>query len=117
MASTPRTTSTKTVEKRKREKSDLDGASQKKKRKHKKDEKETDDVKPTTERRGDIAIVENGVTLDDDATSSIFARKTKLNGEVSQNTKNKSAAQTWRISEPMGGRMADVDPIFTADEE
>ena len=27
------------------------------------------------------------------------------------------ALQNWTISEPMGGRMSDVDPIFSADEK
>ncbi|CAK7228242.1 NET1-associated nuclear protein 1 [Sporothrix bragantina] len=46
----------------------------------------------------------------------------QTNGSTGQLTEPKSRAiadrpTTWKLSEPMGGSMSDIDPIFTLDEE
>lgn len=40
------------------------------------------------------------------------------NGKKKKGKKSKSGnAATWRVSAPFGGRMVDIDPVFTQDEE
>lgn len=98
----PRSQSTKGVEKRKRDKVDQEDMAQKKKRRSAKaaaaDKNETTASTPS----------KNG-----DARDSLEGGTSTLNGSV-YSTK---ALQQWRISEPMGGRMSDVDPIFSDDEK
>jgi hypothetical protein len=41
------------------------------------------------------------------------------NSQLAQPTTRAIADQktTWKLSEPMGGAMADIDPVFSTDEE
>jgi len=44
----------------------------------------------------------------DDATDSITS---------AQNGNHGAPSPLWRLSEPMGGRMSDIDPMFSRDEK
>lgn len=94
-----RSQSTKGVEKRKRDKVEQEDSAQKKKRRQGKVVADKNETASTPSRNGD-------------ATGS-FDGGASVNGSVYE-TKN---LQQWRISEPMGGRMSDVDPIFSDDEK
>ncbi|CAN8101393.1 unnamed protein product [Discula destructiva] len=97
----------KSPDKRKRDKADQDEASHKKKRKHGKALKEDAAATPSKSRHVDPIEATN-------ATSN----KDKLQATIPRDTlKEATSLQKWRISEPMGGRMTDVDPIFSADEK
>ena len=41
----------------------------------------------------------------------------KQGDELVFRTRGKIEAPQWRISKPMGGRMLDIDPIFSVDEQ
>lgn len=41
--------------------------------------------------------------------------ETVVNGQSME--RSEGSQQLWRLSKPMGGRMSDIDPIFTADEK
>lgn len=96
-----RSQSTKGVEKRKRDKVDQEDMAQKKRRSAKAAAADKNETTTSTPSR-------NG-----DATDPLEGGASTLNGSV-YSTK---ALQQWRISEPMGGRMSDVDPIFSDDEK
>lgn len=92
-------------EKRKRDKAELDESSNKKKRKHGKATK--DDAAGTLSMNGDADRAE------DEETTNQYGAESRFNGDILET----KTLQKWRISEPMGGRMSDVDPIFNADEK
>ena len=43
--------------------------------------------------------------------------QSKQADELVFRTRGKIAAPQWRVSKPMGGRMLDIDPIFSLDEQ
>lgn len=95
-----RSQSSKGVEKRKRDKVDQEDSAQKKKRKSAKATAVKNETVSTPSRNGDAAaFLEGGSDI--------------LNGSGYET----KTLQQWRISEPMGGRMSDVDPIFSDDEK
>lgn len=95
-----RSQSSKGVEKRKRDKVDQEDSAQKKKRRSDKATADKNETVSTPSRNGD-------------ATDSLEGGADTLNESVYET----KALQQWRISEPMGGRMSDVDPIFSDDEK
>lgn len=100
-----RSQTSKGVEKRKRDKAEQDEVSQKKRRQGKADKQET---ASTPSRNGDATdSVENG------SVTNRGGLESRLNG----NSFETKILQRWTMSEPMGGRMSDVDPIFSADEK
>lgn len=97
-----RSQTTKGVEKRKRDKVEQEDAAQKKKRRQGNTAADKTETASTSSRNGDaIESLDGG------------AIGTSVNGS----TYDTKALQQWRISEPMGGRMSDVDPIFSEDEK
>lgn len=52
---------------------------------------------------------------DKDETTAMVVKQL---GEVSKaaETRRGGRSGSWKLSEPMGGCMSDIDPIFTADE-
>jgi NET1-associated nuclear protein 1 (U3 small nucleolar RNA-associated protein 17) len=104
--------SSKGVDKRKREKIDQEDSSHKKKRR----QKQQEDGTPRASPKRKAAPPEQHASEEDPTFKDLFSKhkpRSQSNGES-----NKSKAlQKWRISEPMGGRMSDIDPIFSADEK
>lgn len=102
-----RSQSTKGVEKRKRDKVDQEESAQKKKRRPTEAAAAAAaaaaDKSETPARSGDATDPLDGSRLD-----------TFASGTAQHEAK---VLQQWRISEPMGGRMSDVDPIFSQDEK
>ncbi|KAF3764550.1 hypothetical protein M406DRAFT_42104 [Cryphonectria parasitica EP155] len=92
-------------EKRKRDKADRDESSHTKKRKHGRADKENASATPSRKGHADRAS-------DETATNQGGIESRAKDGFFQRNN-----SQNWRISEPMGGRMSDVDPIFSADEK
>lgn len=108
MASSRSQTSTKGVEKRKRDKVDQEDAAQKKKRRQGKVAADPNDTASTPSRNGDATdFVEGKADIHQEA----------LGASVNGSAYETKVLQQWRISEPMGGRMSDVDPIFSDDEK
>lgn len=101
-----RSQASKSSDKRKRDKADQDESSHKKKRKHGLAAK--DDLANTPSKSRHMDHVE-GVSaskkkgVDTIASEDILAKAKTL--------------PKWRVSDPMGGRMSDIDSIFTADEK
>lgn len=93
-------------EKRKRDKAEPDESSHKK-RKHGKAKKKDEDAADTPSRAGDADAVEGHSIINRGGLAS------QANGDILA----VKSLQKWRISEPMGGRMSDIDPIFSADEK
>lgn len=101
-----KTQASKSSDKRKREKADQDESSNKKKRKHGKALKE------------DTANTPSKTQHVDPKVASSTPSKDKLQASAQKDTFRKpKPLQKWRLSEPMGGRMTDVDPIFSPDEK
>lgn len=94
-----RSQSNKGVEKRKRDKVEQEDSAQKKKRRQGKVAADQNEPASTPSRNGD-------------ATGSLVSG-TSVNGSFYET----KALQQWKISEPMGGRMSDVDPLFSEDEK
>lgn len=92
------------IEKRKRDKADPDASSYKKRRQGK---VEKEAVAGATPRKGNA----NG------AINEVTSRRGGLDSRPKDDIIREKSLQNWRISEPMGGRMSDVDPIFSADEK
>lgn len=93
-------------DKRKREKSDQDESSHKKRRKHGKAAKQ--DPADTPSKRRHI----------DTNKANPTSNKDHLHPRAHKDVPREAGTlQKWWISEPRGGRMADADPIFTADEK
>ncbi|KAG8159733.1 hypothetical protein KVR01_010370 [Diaporthe batatas] len=111
--------SSKGADKRKREKIDQEDSSHKKKRRQRQHE-DTPEATPraSSKRKASAPVAEEEQQApdQDSAFNNLFSKhkpRSQSNGES-----NKSKAlQKWRISEPMGGRMSDIDPIFSADEQ
>lgn len=93
-------------EKRKRDRADLDESSLKKKRRSTKADKAK-----ATEEAADGKDADS--PLGDSSPGNRVGTKSRANGDIFET----KTSQRWRISEPMGGRMSDVEPIFTADEK
>lgn len=101
-----KTQASKSSDKRKREKADPDESSHKKKRKHGKAAKEDTADNPSKSQHGD--------PNEANPTPS----KDRLQASAHKDTFRKAKPlQKWRLSEPMGGRMTNVDPIFSPDEK
>jgi NET1-associated nuclear protein 1 (U3 small nucleolar RNA-associated protein 17) len=105
------------VDKRKREKIDQEDSSHKKKRRQKHEHGQDGTPSASPKRRSAAPVTgEQQASEEDSAFRDVFSKhkpRSQANGES-----NKSQAlQKWRISEPMGGRMSDIDPIFSADEK
>lgn len=92
------------IEKRKRDKADPDASSYKKRRQAK---VEKEAVAGATPRKG------NADGAIDEVTTSQGGVESRSKGDIFR----ENNLQSWRISEPMGGRMSDVDPIFSVDEK
>lgn len=63
----------------------------------------------------EIAVINGTNDNSEDNTSN-----TQLNGKKKKGKKSKSIgsnAAGWRVSAPFGGRMVDIDPVFTEDEK
>ncbi|KAJ0122170.1 sporulation protein [Diaporthe amygdali] len=106
------------VDKRKREKLDQEDSSHKKKRRQKHQDKHDETPSASPRKKAAAPAAEDQHGSEDDSTFNDLLSKhnkprTQSNGE---STKAKTL-QKWRISEPMGGRMSDIDPIFSADEK
>lgn len=56
----------------------------------------------------------NSADLARNAVAEISGKKKK---KEKRDKKQKSTERSWRISTPIGGRMVDTDPVFTADEK
>ncbi|PSR87176.1 WD40-repeat-containing domain protein [Coniella lustricola] len=93
------------IEKRKRDRADPDASSYKKRRQGK---VEKEAVAGATSRKGNADGADNQVS-----TSQGGIVESRSKGDIF----NEASLHNWRISEPMGGRMSDVDPIFSADEK
>lgn len=101
-----KTQTSKSPDKRKREKADQDESLHKKKRKHGKAAKE------------DTADTPSKPQHVDPKEANSTPNKAGIRAKAHKDTLRKSKTlQKWRISEPMGGRMTDVDPIFSPDEK
>lgn len=103
-----RAQSTKGVEKRKRDRIDQEDPAQKKKRRPGKTAADKNERASTPSRNGDATE-----SLEGGADTHHETLGASVNG-IARETKS---LQQWRISEPMGGRMSDVDPIFSDDEK
>ncbi|KUI70680.1 U3 small nucleolar RNA-associated protein 17 [Cytospora mali] len=113
MASTPRSQASKAIEKRKREKTDQEDSSHKRKRRPAQGDKQEESPSASSKRKGKVAAADEQDGFEDELTLNLVKREAQANGDASETT----ALQRWKISEPMGGRMSDIDPIFSADEK
>lgn len=105
------------VDKRKREKVDQEDLSHKKKRRQKQQDKQDETPRASPKRKAAAPVVEEQQGSGEDSTfNDLFTKHKPRNQSNGDNSKAK-ALQKWRISEPMGGRMSDIDPIFSADEK
>lgn len=100
-----RSQASKGSEKRKRDKADLDESLLKKKRRSAKADKAK--AKEEAADGGDA----NGAP--DESTINRGGLEPRASGDILET----KTLHKWRISEPMGGRMSDVEPIFSADEK
>lgn len=82
-------------------------------KRHRKDEKNS-----TSKAKAQGELPENNGQLQSAATSNRGSESkvlAKNNLSLIQQTEDGEAG--WRVSKPMGGRMLDIDPILTADEQ
>ncbi len=81
-----------------------------KKRKREKNDDLKSQKKPKHQGLGEPEEVDNGL---------VDARPvpSKQGDELVFRTRGKIEAPQWRVSKPMGGRMLDIDPIFSLDEQ
>jgi NET1-associated nuclear protein 1 (U3 small nucleolar RNA-associated protein 17) len=107
------------AKKRKRDKGEDDRHSRHKKHKSKsaRDPAENDDTRERLggQTNGALVLVNGGKEDDNNATLAEASHGAAVNG-----TGEHSSAidrPLWRVSEPMGGRMLDIDPIFSPDEQ
>lgn len=100
------------VDKRKREKIDQEDPSHKKKRRQK-----DDTPRASPKRKAAASVAEEEPAADEDSTFQGLFSKHKSRSESNGESTKSKVLQKWRISEPMGGRMSDIDPIFSADEK
>lgn len=110
--------SSKGVDKRKREKIDQEDPSQKKRRRQKQQQDNEDGTPRASPKRKSAAPAEEEelASEDNSAFNDLFSKHKPRSQPNGESAKSK-ALQKWRISEPMGGRMSDMDPIFSADEK
>lgn len=113
MASTPRSQASKAIEKRKREKADLEDSSHKRKRRQGHGDKQEETPIALSKRKGKVAAADEQNGVEADSALSLVNHEAQINGSALE-VKN---LQRWKMSEPMGGRMSDIDPIFSADEK
>lgn len=106
------------VDKRKREKVDQEDPSHKKKRRQKQqqDQDGTPRASPKRKPAASSAAEEQHASEEDSTFTDLFSKHKPRSQSNGESTKSK-ALQKWRISEPMGGRMSEIDPIFSADEK
>lgn len=104
--------SSKGVDKRKREKIDQEDSSHKKKRRQQQQEDSQDGTPRASSKRKAKAPV-----AEEDSTFNDLFSKHKPRSQSNGDSNKTKALQKWRISEPMGGRMSDIDPIFSIDEK
>lgn len=109
------------VDKRKREKVDQEDPSHKKKRRQKpQQDKDNQDgtprASPKRKPAASSAAEEQQASDEDSTFNDLFSKHKPRSQSNGESTKSK-ALQKWRISEPMGGRMSEIDPIFSADEK
>lgn len=101
-----RSQASKGSEKRKRDKTEHDESAHKK-RKHGKARKEEERATDTPSRAGDADGVDGHSIINRSGLGS------RVNGDIFA----VKSVQKWRIADPMGGRMSDIDPIFSAGEK
>lgn len=106
------------VDKRKREKIDQEDPSHKKKRRQRQQQDNQDGTpRASPKRKATTSAAEEQHASEEDSTfKDLFSKHKPRSQSNGESTKSK-ALQKWRISEPMGGRMSDIDPIFSADEK
>lgn len=101
-----RSQASKSSDKRKRDKADQDESSHKKKRKQGLVAEE------------DLANTPSKSRHMDNVKTRSASKQQAIDPSVHDNTLGEAKSlQKWRISEPMGGRMSDIDSIFSADEK
>lgn len=108
--------SSKGADKRKRDKIDQEDPSHKKKRRQKQDSQDGTPRASPKRKAAAPATEEQHASEEDSTFNDLFSKHKPRSQSNGENTKSK-ALQKWRISEPMGGRMSDIDPIFSADEK
>lgn len=109
--------SSKAADKRKRDKIDLEDPSHKKKRRQKQQQDQDGTPRASPKRKAAAPTAEEQHASEEDSTfNDLFSKHKPRSQSNGESTKSK-ALQKWRISEPMGGRMSDIDPIFSADEK
>lgn len=113
MASTPRSQASKAVEKRKRDKVDQEDSSHKRKRRQDYGDAQKGTPSALSKRKGKVPAADERDGSEDVSTLTLVKRERKSNGDAPE----PKALQRWKMSEPMGGRMSDIDPIFSADEK
>lgn len=114
MASTPRSQASKAIEKRKREKTDQEDSTHKRKRRPAHADKQEGTPSASSKRNGKVAAAaDEQDESEEEETITLVERLARANGDTSE----ARALQRWKMSEPMGGRMSDIDPIFSADEK
>ncbi|ROV93409.1 hypothetical protein VMCG_08378 [Cytospora schulzeri] len=114
MASTPRSQASKAIEKRKREKTDQEDSTPKRKRRPAHADKQDETPSALSKRKGKVAAAaDEQDESEEETTITLVERLARSNGDDSE----AKALQRWKMSEPMGGRMSDIDPIFSADEK
>ncbi|KAJ4407825.1 NET1-associated nuclear protein 1 [Gnomoniopsis sp. IMI 355080] len=102
-----RSQASKISDKRKRDKADQDESSHKKKRKQGLAAKEDPDNTPSRKPRH----------MDHAEGGSVSTQDVLGTGVEDDIFREAKTLQKWRVSDPMGGRMSDVDSIFSADEK
>lgn len=89
--------------KRKREQADADKADRRKRRKERKEKSRTGDH---------VSALQNGASSEMiQSDMAVSSRGSYIPG------RSEELMAAWRVSNPMGGRIADIDPIFTPDEQ
>lgn len=109
--------SSKGVDKRKREKIDQEDSSHKKKRRSKQQDTPEGTPRATPKRKASAPVAEEQHASERDSAFNNLFSKHKPRSQSNGESNKSKALQKWRISEPMGGRMSDIDPIFSADEK
>ncbi|KAI3395097.1 hypothetical protein diail_1777 [Diaporthe ilicicola] len=105
------------ADKRKRDKVDQEETSQKKKRRQKPQDKPDETPRTSPKRKAAAVAATEQRGSEEDSTFNDLFSKNKPRSQPNGDSAKAKALQKWRISEPMGGRMSDIDPIFSADEK
>ena len=110
--------SSKGADKRKREKIDQEDSSHKKKRRQQQQEDSQEGTpRASSKRKAKATVAEEQRASGEDSTFNDLFSKHKPRSQSNGDSSKTKALQKWRISEPMGGRMSDIDPICSADEK